>query len=81
MQQRINDFAVLSQELAELYLRYMRLPAAVGIAIGVLDPRAYSMAIRWLLWQFYPRWFSSIARTVILGMTLGLCVAESWHEF
>jgi glycosyltransferase involved in cell wall biosynthesis len=47
------------------HLRYMRLRAAVGIAIGVWDPRAYSMAIRWLLRQFYPRRFSSIARKVV----------------
>jgi hypothetical protein len=46
-------------------VRHMRLRAAIGIAIGVWDPCAYSMAIRWLLRQFYPRRFSSIARKAV----------------
>jgi glycosyltransferase involved in cell wall biosynthesis len=47
------------------HLRNMRLGAAAKLAIGVWDPRAYTMAIRWLLRQFYPRRFSSIARKVV----------------
>jgi glycosyltransferase involved in cell wall biosynthesis len=47
------------------HLRRMRLRAAASIAIGAWDPRAYGMAIRWLLRQIYPRRFSSIARRVV----------------
>jgi hypothetical protein len=47
------------------HLRFLRLRKALSGAIGVWDPRAYIMAIRWLLRQFYPRRFSSIARKVI----------------
>jgi glycosyltransferase involved in cell wall biosynthesis len=47
------------------HLRYMRVRAAASIAIRVFDPRAYSMAILWLLRQFYPRRFSSIVRKVV----------------
>jgi hypothetical protein len=48
-----------------IHLRYMRIGAAAKLAIGVWDFRAYYMAIRWLLRQFYPRRFSSIARKVV----------------
>jgi glycosyltransferase involved in cell wall biosynthesis len=48
-----------------IYLRHMRLRAAISTAIGACDPRAYGMAIRWLLRQVYPRRFSSIARKVV----------------
>jgi len=48
-----------------LYLRRMRLGAAISTAGSVCDLRAYSMAIRWLLRQIYPRRFSSINRKVI----------------
>jgi hypothetical protein len=47
------------------HVRCMRFRAALRVAVGVWDPRAYSMAIRWLLRQFYPRRFSSIARKVV----------------
>jgi glycosyltransferase involved in cell wall biosynthesis len=48
-----------------VHLRSMRLGAAAKLAIGVWDARAYNMAIRWLLRQFYPRRFSSIDRKVV----------------
>jgi glycosyltransferase involved in cell wall biosynthesis len=46
------------------YLRWMNLRAAVNIA-GIWNLRAYGMAIRWLLRQFYPRRYSSISRKTV----------------
>jgi glycosyltransferase involved in cell wall biosynthesis len=47
------------------YLRRKRIRAAIGVITRVWNPRAYSMALNWLLRQYYPRRFSSIVRKVI----------------
>jgi glycosyltransferase involved in cell wall biosynthesis len=39
--------------------------AAIRVVANIWDPRAYVMAINWLLRQYYPRRFSSIERTTI----------------
>jgi glycosyltransferase involved in cell wall biosynthesis len=47
------------------HIRSMRLGAAIRDAAGTWDPRAYTMAIGWLLRRYYPRRFSTIVRTAI----------------
>jgi glycosyltransferase involved in cell wall biosynthesis len=47
------------------HIRSMRLGAAIRDAAGTWDPRAYTMAIGWLLRRYYPRRFSTIVRTTI----------------
>jgi hypothetical protein len=47
------------------HLRKLRLWAAIRIAVRIHDARAYRLALDWLLRRYYPRWFSSVARTVI----------------
>jgi glycosyltransferase involved in cell wall biosynthesis len=46
-------------------LRKLHLWAALRSAAGAHDARAYKLAIDWLLRRYYPRRFSSVARTVI----------------
>jgi glycosyltransferase involved in cell wall biosynthesis len=47
------------------HLRKLRLWAAIRIAARIHDARAYRLALDWLLRRYYPRRFSSVARTVI----------------
>jgi glycosyltransferase involved in cell wall biosynthesis len=47
------------------YLRKMHLWDALGSAARAHDARAYKLALDWLLRRYYPRRFSSVARTVI----------------
>jgi hypothetical protein len=47
------------------HLRKMRLWPAIRIVACIRDARAYRLAIDWLLRRYYPRRFSSVARTVI----------------
>jgi glycosyltransferase involved in cell wall biosynthesis len=47
------------------HLRKLHLWAALRSAAGAHDARAYKLAIDWLLRRYYPRRFSSVARTVI----------------
>jgi Glycosyl transferase family 2 len=47
------------------HLRRMRLWTAIRTAARTHDARAYRLAIDWLLRRYYPRRFSSVARTVI----------------
>jgi glycosyltransferase involved in cell wall biosynthesis len=46
-------------------VRKMRTLEAIRLLSQIWDPRAYSLAINWVLRQYYPRRFSSIVRTVI----------------
>jgi glycosyltransferase involved in cell wall biosynthesis len=46
-------------------LQKMRLCAAMRIVARIHDARAYRLTIDWLLRRYYPRRFSSVARTVI----------------
>jgi glycosyltransferase involved in cell wall biosynthesis len=59
----VNNMVLVIRALT--HIRKMRLRAAVRVVVHIWDPRAYVMAINWLLRQYYPRRFSSIARTVI----------------
>jgi hypothetical protein len=47
------------------HLRKARFLPAIRIFAHVWNPRAYIMAMRWLMRQYYPRRFSSVGRTVI----------------
>jgi hypothetical protein len=38
---------------------------AIRVLFHIRDPRAYFMTVRWVLRQYYPRRFSSIARTIV----------------
>ena len=60
----IEGMVIVTQALANL--RSKRFGAAAGAITRVWDPRAYWLALRWLLRQYRPRRFSSIARTAIL---------------
>jgi glycosyltransferase involved in cell wall biosynthesis len=46
-------------------LRQMRFWKAIRTIAGIHDVRAYKLAIDWLLRRYYPRRFSSVARTVV----------------
>jgi glycosyltransferase involved in cell wall biosynthesis len=46
-------------------LRKLHLWVALRSAVSTHDARAYKLAIDWLLRRYYPRRFSSVARTVI----------------
>jgi hypothetical protein len=59
----VENMVMITRALA--LIRKMRFRGAIGVVAQVWDPRAYIMAINWLLRQYYPRRFSSIARTVI----------------
>jgi glycosyltransferase involved in cell wall biosynthesis len=59
----VEGMMIVTQALA--HLRSRRLGAAAGAITRVWDPRAYWLALRWLLRQYRPRQFSSIARTAI----------------
>jgi hypothetical protein len=59
----VEEMVIITRALT--HLRKMRLRAAIRVVARIWDPRAYSMAINWLLRQYYPRRFSSIGRTVI----------------
>jgi glycosyltransferase involved in cell wall biosynthesis len=47
------------------HLRKLHLSAAIRNAARAHDARAYKLALDWLLRRYYPRRFSSVARTVI----------------
>jgi glycosyltransferase involved in cell wall biosynthesis len=47
------------------HLRKMHLRAGLRIAARIHDARAYRLTLDWLVRRYYPRRFSSIARTVI----------------
>jgi glycosyltransferase involved in cell wall biosynthesis len=59
----VEDMVIITRALT--HLRKMRVRTAIHVVTKVWDPRAYSMAINWLLRQYYPRRFSSIERKVI----------------
>jgi glycosyltransferase involved in cell wall biosynthesis len=59
----VEDMVIIIRALT--HIRKMRLRAAIRAAAHMWGPRAYTMAIKWLLRQYYPRQFSSIVRTVI----------------
>jgi glycosyltransferase involved in cell wall biosynthesis len=61
----VEGMVMVTQALANL--RGKRFGAAFSLMARVWDPRAYWLALRWLLRQYRPRRFSSIARTVILS--------------
>jgi glycosyltransferase involved in cell wall biosynthesis len=65
----VEGMMTVTQALVDL--RNRRLGAAAGAIARVWDPRAYWLALRWLLRQYRPRQFSSIARTAILIDELG----------
>jgi glycosyltransferase involved in cell wall biosynthesis len=46
-------------------IRNMRLQEAIRVFASVWNPRAYIMALNWVLRQYYPRRFSAIRRRVI----------------
>ena len=59
----VENMVMITRALA--LIRKMRLRGAMRVIAQIWDPRAYTMAINWLLRQYYPRRFSSIVRTVI----------------
>jgi hypothetical protein len=58
------------------YIRNMRLRAAIRTVAHVWDPRAYALAMGWLLRQYWPRRFSSIMRTTIWSDETDTAVAR-----
>jgi glycosyltransferase involved in cell wall biosynthesis len=58
------------------YIRNMRFRAAIRVVAHIWHPRAYALAMGWLLRQFWPRRFSSIMRTTIWSDETDMAVAR-----
>jgi hypothetical protein len=57
------------------YIRNMRFRAAIRAVAHTCGPSAYTLALCWLLRQYYPRRFSSIVRTAIWRDETDMAVA------
>jgi len=58
------------------YIRNMRFRAAIRVVAHIWDPRAYALAMGWLLRQYWPRRFSPITRTTIWSDETDMAVAR-----
>jgi hypothetical protein len=61
------------------HIHNLQLWAAIRVVAHIWSPRAYIMAMSWLLRRYYPRRFSSIERTIIWRNETEMATALDRH--